>query len=193
MPKLWAESIESHRRQVRDAVVDATARLIAEDGLLAVTMSRVADEAGIGRATLYKYFPDLRAILEEWHVRVVHDHLDDLRAALRSTDSPGQRLRALLRTYALARHGSHEAHGLDHIGAVHTSGHVADAERQVSQMIEGAIGDAVRAGEVRGDVAADELASYCLHALGAARGLRSRGSVERLVDVTLSALTPPSE
>jgi AcrR family transcriptional regulator len=56
MPKLWNETIEAHRREVRDAILDNTAALVAEHGLLSVTMSQIAEETGIGRATLYKYF-----------------------------------------------------------------------------------------------------------------------------------------
>ncbi|MGI9077433.1 MAG: TetR/AcrR family transcriptional regulator, partial [Gemmatimonadaceae bacterium] len=55
MPKLWNETIEAHRRAVRDATLNATAALVAEHGLASVTMSQIARETGIGRATLYKY------------------------------------------------------------------------------------------------------------------------------------------
>ncbi|TIL19051.1 MAG: helix-turn-helix transcriptional regulator, partial [Mesorhizobium sp.] len=55
MPKLWNETIDAHRRAVRDATLDTTAALVAEHGLLSVTMSKIAEETGIGRATLYKY------------------------------------------------------------------------------------------------------------------------------------------
>jgi AcrR family transcriptional regulator len=62
VPKLWSETIESHRREVRDAIVDTAAALVAEHGLASVTMSQIAGETGIGRAMLYKYFPDVEAI-----------------------------------------------------------------------------------------------------------------------------------
>ena len=63
MPKLWSGTLETHRREVRTAVIAATAALVADHGLRGVTMSRIASEAGIGRATLYKYFPDVETIL----------------------------------------------------------------------------------------------------------------------------------
>ena len=63
MPKLWTVTIEEHRRAVRDATLDTTAALVAERGLASVPMSRIARDTGIGRATLYKYFPDVEAIL----------------------------------------------------------------------------------------------------------------------------------
>ncbi len=71
MPKLWHATIEAHRREVRDAILETTARLVAEHGVRAVTMSQIAEETGIGRATLYKYFPDVDAILVAWHDRQV--------------------------------------------------------------------------------------------------------------------------
>ena len=52
MPKLWSETIDAHRREVRDAILDTTAALVAEHGLRAVTMSQIAGQTGIGRATL---------------------------------------------------------------------------------------------------------------------------------------------
>ncbi|WP_067284216.1 hypothetical protein [Streptomyces jeddahensis] len=39
-------------------------------------------------------------------------------------------------------------------------------------------------------VTADELSSYCLHALSAAGGLASKAAVGRLVTVTLDGLRP---
>ncbi|MEO7119383.1 MAG: TetR/AcrR family transcriptional regulator, partial [Candidatus Limnocylindrales bacterium] len=80
MPKLWAETMDSHRRQVNDAILDATAELVAEQGPLGVSMSGIAERTGIGRATLYKYFPDVQSILVSWHARDFTGHLERLRA-----------------------------------------------------------------------------------------------------------------
>jgi hypothetical protein len=45
-------------------------------------------------------------------------------------------------------------------------------------------------GDVRDDVAPDELAGYCLHALAAASSLPSKAAVRRLVTVILAGLHP---
>ncbi|MEJ1202719.1 MULTISPECIES: hypothetical protein [unclassified Streptomyces] len=57
-------------------------------------------------------------------------------------------------------------------------------------MLEDLLADGAREGSVRGDVAPAELASYCLHALGAAGALPSQAAAHRLVAVTLSGVRP---
>ena len=59
-------------------------------------------------------------------------------------------------------------------------------------MIQELVVEGAETGNLRNDVAADELATYCLHALGAARSLPSQAAVRRLVTVTLAALRPLS-
>src|SRR5687767_5873493 len=78
VPKLWNDTIEAHRREVRDAILETTAALVAKLGLASVTMSQIAEETGIGRATLYKYFSDVEAILVAWHERQITNHLQYL-------------------------------------------------------------------------------------------------------------------
>ena len=85
MPRLWTETIYAHRREVREAILETTAALVAQHGLAAVTMSQIAENTGIGRATLYKYFPDVEAILMEWHQRHVTRHLELLARHLART------------------------------------------------------------------------------------------------------------
>jgi hypothetical protein len=58
-------------------------------------------------------------------------------------------------------------------------------------MIKDLLIEAAKAGEVRDNVAPEELASYCLHALTAASSLPSKAAVRRLVTVTLAGLRPP--
>src|SRR4030095_13299794 len=99
MPKLWHETMAAHRRGVRDAILHTAATLATERGLHAVTMSEIAEQAGIGRATLYKYFPDVEAILVAWHDAHVAEHLAHLAAARGVGADPGARLAAVLEAY----------------------------------------------------------------------------------------------
>lgn len=185
MPKLWTETIEAHRRAVRDATLDTAAALVAERGPLAVTMSQIAEATGIGRATLYKYFPDVEAILVAWHERQVAGHLAALVQIRDGSGDAPQRLEAVLEAYALM---SHEHHGTQLAAFLHQREHVDRAQQHLSAFLRDLIAEGAEAGELRDDIAPDELASYCLHALAAAGNLRSKAAVRRLVRVTLAGL-----
>jgi AcrR family transcriptional regulator len=56
----------------------ATWQLVQAHGLLSVTMPRIASTVGIGRANLYKYFPDIEAILLAGHQQHVTEHVKQL-------------------------------------------------------------------------------------------------------------------
>jgi AcrR family transcriptional regulator len=185
MPRLWDETIEAHRRAVRDATLDTTAALVAEHGLASVTMSQIAAETGIGRATLYKYFPDVDAILVAWHERQVAEHLAQLAEVRDEAGRAGERLKAVLETYALILH---EHHGSDLAASLHRGAHVAQAHQQLRDFVRDLLREGAASGEVRDDVAPEELASYCLHAVAAARHLPSKAAVSRLVGVILAGL-----
>lgn len=189
MPRLWTDTVSAHRNAVRQATLDATAALVAERGLASMTMSEIAERTGIGRATLYKYFPDVESILVAWHQRQIERHLGELaRVAEREAD-PERRLTDVLEAYAAMTH--HVPHGIDLAAGLHRGAHVADAHRRLQAYVRDLLVDAAAAGVVRSDVSADELATYCLHALGGAAALPSTEAVGRLVTITLDGLRPP--
>jgi AcrR family transcriptional regulator len=185
VPKLWNETIEAHRRAVRDATLDTTATLVAEHGLRSVTMSQIAEETGIGRATLYKYFSDVEAILVAWHERQIAVHLEYLAEVRDLADGPGEQLEAVLEAYALI---VYEYHGGEIAALLHRGEHVARAQHQLSDFIRDLLAEGAETGDLRDDVAPGELANYCVHALAAASSLPSKAAVRRLVTVTLSGL-----
>lgn len=188
VPKLWNETIETHRRAVRDATLDTTAALVAKHGLRSVTMSQIAEETGIGRATLYKYFPDVEAILVAWHKRQISAHLEHLAELREQAGDAGERLEVVLEAYALIRH---EHHANDLAPLLHQGEHVARAQDHLRHFIRDLLIEAAGSGDVRDDIPPDELANYCLHALTAAGTLPSKTAVRRLVGVTLAGLRPP--
>jgi AcrR family transcriptional regulator len=185
MPKLWNETIEGHRRDVRAAVEDTAATLVAKHGLLSVTMGQIAEAAGIGRATLYKYFSGVEEILAAWHNRQVTGHYAQLVGLRDMAGQPFDRLAAVLEAYALI---AYQHHGTELATLVHRGEHAMRAHRHLTNMIRDLLAEASKTGEVRDDVAPDELASYCLHALEAASSLKSKAAVRRLVTVTLAGL-----
>jgi AcrR family transcriptional regulator len=187
VPKLWNATIDQHRQAVREATLDATAALVRERGLRSVTMSAIAQRTGIGRATLYKYFPDVDAILMAWHERQVAGHLEHLAELRDHAAGAGKRIEAVLEAYALIQY---ERPGTELAALLHRGKHVARAQEHLQKLIRDLLHEGAAAGYVRDDVAPDELASYCLHALAAASGSSSKSAVHRLVAVTLAGIRP---
>jgi AcrR family transcriptional regulator len=180
--------VETHRQEVREAILDATGSLVQSRGLLAVTMSDIAEATGIGRATLYKYFPDVEMILSAWHQRHVAAHLAELRRIQQRTADPVARLQAVLARYAdICR--KRRRHGDVELAAVlHRSAELRKLQRQLLDLISGLVAEAAAAGAVRQDVPAEELASYCVHALAAA-GDSSTMAIDRLLDLIWTGIT----
>jgi len=188
MPKLWTNTIEAHRREVHSAILETAAALVAHQGILSVTMSQIAEEAGIGRATLYKYFPDVETILESWHQQQIEQHLGELAKARARPGSPYEQLAAVLERYALIQHELRSHHATQLAAHLHGGDHLAKAHRDLRMLVRSVLSEASRAGSIRADVSLDELVSFCLRALGAAADLPSKAAVHRLVAVTLDGL-----
>ena len=192
LPKLWNDTIETHRHAVREATLETASRLVAQRGLRAVTMSQIAEETGIGRATLYKYFPDVDAILRAWHEREINHHLEFLGRVRDEAGDPARRLHAMLEAYALMSHETRGHHDAELAAFLHRDEQVMRAQHQLHAMFRQLMIEASEAGAARDDVAPHELAAYCIHALAAAGSLTSAAAVRRLVNVTLAGLRPPT-
>ena len=154
-----------------------------------MTMSKIAEHAGIGRATLYRYFPDVEAVLLAWHETTIAAHLSEL-AAIRDRAERPLRLRAVLEAFALLAHQPHGQHDADLKAFLHRDEQVDHARDRVRALISALIAEEAQRGAVREDMSPDDLASYCVHALGAAARLRSKAAVRRLVGLTLAGLRP---
>ena len=195
MPRLWQDTIEEHRRSVRDAILDTAAALVTTHGLRSVTMSEIAQQTGIGRATLYKYFPDVDSMLLAWHERQIRAHIAHLQQLGQGTQDVGERLEAVLEAYALihfdlaAHHrGKASIDGTEISALLHRGEHVAEAHGHLHAFVQALLTEAAGAGVVRDDVASSELATYCIHTSTAAGALPSKAAVRRLVQVTLAGL-----
>ena len=163
------------------------ATLVFEQGLRGVTMSQIAERAGIGRATLYKYFPDVDAILHAWHASQIDSHLAQLTEIRDSAGDPDERLAAVLSGYARIVRQT-RSHDSELVKFLHPEQQITGAQRQLQNLIQQLITEGVRLGRLRDDVKPAELASYCLHALMGAATLSTDAAIERLVTVTLDGL-----
>lgn len=83
----------------RERLLEAAIRVFGRMGFSKATLSAVADEAGLNKATLYYYFPGGK---EELLQLAIHKHAEDsiqrIQAAMASSTDPVERLRAYLRS-----------------------------------------------------------------------------------------------
>lgn len=170
-------------------MITATTALVADHGLRGVTMSRIAVEAGIGRATLYKYFPDVETILSEWHQDQVAGHLTQLRAIKSQAGTARDRLAKVLEGFAhMSRAASHHGAASDLVASLHAGDRLSKPETELRELLTGLIEEGVEAGELRDDVPPTELALYCLNAAAGARYAETQAAVRRMLDVALTGL-----
>ena len=188
MPKLWKDTIDDHRSVVRSTILEQTAALAMEHGLASVTMSQIAEAAGIGRATLYKYFPDVESILLAWHEQQITAHLGQLQQARDQAEGAAEQLRVVLEAFALIARNAHGHQGTDLGAFLHRDERVTAAQDELRDLVSELISRGVEVGDTRTDMTPGELADYCLHALGAAGSMKSKAAVGRLVDVTIDGL-----
>ncbi|GAB3731477.1 TetR/AcrR family transcriptional regulator [Nocardiopsis nanhaiensis] len=97
MPKITAPTIAAHRARTRDRIMDAVDELIRSQGIDRVSMTDVANAAGITRTALYNYFPDKPALLLAFTEQVNSEFVERYKRELPSGVSAARRLSAFVR------------------------------------------------------------------------------------------------
>lgn len=187
-----SQGAAAHKCHVTESILAAATRVVADDGLLSVSMSRIACEAGVSRTTLYNYFSNVAEVVSAWHERNVADHAVHLRRASERAGTPGQRLRNVLTAYSEITSRSDE-------GAIAAVVHLRRAgQRQVKydaqqlrDIVLPLVASAQHVGELRDDISPDDLTTLCLHALSGPS--QSSSAARRLVDVAMDVFSSPRD
>ena len=179
MPRIWDDTVAGHKDKLRRSIVDAAVALVAERGRTDVSMSAIAERAGIGRATLYNYFPDVDHILVAYVVGAFDQQHAALDQRLAGIDDPLARLHATLELvvgyFASAAHRAASPIGLDTFGP-ETQDQVDAATRAFRDRLAVMIRDAADAGLLREDLDPEFAADALNQLLGAARSMAMQGA-----------------
>ncbi|QRN79163.1 MAG: TetR/AcrR family transcriptional regulator [Nocardiopsis sp. BM-2018] len=97
MPKITAPTIAAHRARTRDRIMDAVEGLTRTQGIDRISMTDVANAAGITRTALYNYFPDKPALLLAFTEQVNSAFVERYKRELPSGVSAARRLSAFVR------------------------------------------------------------------------------------------------
>jgi AcrR family transcriptional regulator len=195
MPQIWAESIEQHKRQTVAQIIDAAVALVAEQGLAAASMSQVAQRAGIGRATLYSYFPDVEHILLAWHDQEVERYHQALADELAAQPDASSALRLFI-TRLIQGFASDHGQELD-ASRVELSALSPDIQRQMgnataklASLLQQTLEQGISSGELRPDLNVQLTSGLIMRTATAAREQigHGRADIEQCADATIALL-----
>ncbi|WP_422115499.1 TetR/AcrR family transcriptional regulator [Brachybacterium sp. UNK5269] len=98
MPKIIGGSLEEHRERTREKVFSALSELLESLEYDAITFSRIATAAGVGRTAMYNHFPDRESLLVEFAIHETTDYIAQLRAGVSDSATPRDAVVAYVRT-----------------------------------------------------------------------------------------------
>jgi AcrR family transcriptional regulator len=178
--------LRADARRNRDKILAAAVRVFAEEGLDA-HLERVAKEAGVGSATLYRNFPTREALIEAVYRNEVAQ-LCDAVPDLLATKPPYEALRAWTRLfldYVTAKLGLADALRAIAASGSNPYGHSRD---MIQAAITALMDACAAAGTIRTDISPSDMgAALAGIALTSAKP-EQREQAERLLDLTLDGL-----
>ena len=94
------------KEAVKDAILDATDRLLARFGYRKMTVEDIAAEAGIGKGTIYLHFSSKEDVVLSHIDRIVDRLMESLQEIAHSDATAAERLQQMLLTRVLFRFDS---------------------------------------------------------------------------------------
>ncbi len=132
--------LDQRKNLMKEGIYEAAVAVLVRDGLEAMTMERVAEEAGVAKGSLYNYFENKIDLLEFVHERTIDPIRQGVKEALKADVPATEKLRAFIALsleYLDARHGlfhflftEHAIHKLINVPKTEGSQHLAAILRQ---------------------------------------------------------------
>ena len=143
--------MSKHKTRQITRITQATLALIGNEGLSCVSISKVADAAGMTRQTVYNYFPDVEHIIAhalEAHAKAMEQHLLEIIAA---AANPREKLVAFAQFQIFLASSEHENVSLE----AGLSPEVRERLEQHSNSVKNMLQRVIRAGKKSGDFTGD--------------------------------------
>lgn len=178
---IWPEMMDGARQRLALHIGRTALGLIAEHGLGGTTMSRLAKAAGVSRATLYKYFPDVEAAVVAYVAAEIERYQAELRAALSQVDDPCLRMDMYIDHQVDYLHGEEHRAGAGQLEAASLSpgaqagleAHLVSLRAIVAEILSAG----VAAGVFRADLDVDVQTTLLLHLMNGAHSALDKDGV----------------
>jgi AcrR family transcriptional regulator len=169
----WAETLDEHRQAQRDHILTVAFELLRERGMTTMSMSAVAARAGISRATLYHYFPDMDALLSAWIGREIGASVADMVRSARAVPDPLARIEQLVAAQTTLFASSDHRLSVEHLeseaGSPAVRREVAAQMAPLRELLADTLRQADADGLLRAEIEPMLAADVLLGMLGAAR------------------------
>jgi AcrR family transcriptional regulator len=144
----WGGGLSARRLRTAERIALVAAHIIDQNGIAALSMARLADEAGVSRQTLYQYFPDVDAVLEGI-AAVGATGVDELALAVEATADPYQALHVFVTAILEAAAAGHPS-PMALLAAVPASSR--EVIRGHEEAVEGIVIGLIRRGQANGRI-----------------------------------------
>ena len=148
MPKIIGESLASHRELTRTRLFEALGSLMGEQSFESITMSQIAERAGVGRTAVYNHFADKEVLLLAYMREVTEEFTRVLTARLESEPDPLMRLRLYIRSHLqmISRYHVKAGTGLRRQMSGQGASHLHDHAGLVGEVLIGILDEAMERG-----------------------------------------------
>ena len=150
MPKIIGESLASHRELTRARLFEALGSLMGEQSFESITMSQIAERAGVGRTAVYNHFADKEVLLLAYMREVTSEFARVLKQRLEAEPDPLMRLRIYIRSHLqmIGRYHVKAGMGLRRQMSGQGASHLHDHAGLVGEVLIGILDEAMECGQI---------------------------------------------
>ena len=150
MPKIIGESLASHRELTRARLFEALGSLMGEQSFESITMSQIAERAGVGRTAVYNHFADKEVLLLAYMREVTSEFARVLKQRLEAEPDPLIRLRIYIRSHLqmIGRYHVKAGMGLRRQMSGQGASHLHDHAGLVGEVLIGILDEAMECGQI---------------------------------------------
>jgi AcrR family transcriptional regulator len=182
MSSSWSHALDQHRANQRAQVLAAALELMGERGMTGLTMSALAERAGISRATLYHHFRDVDSVMAAWVGEQINRSLATLVRDAEAIADPMARLEYVFDTQAHVFASQHHRLDVQHFeseaSAPAVRREVAARMAPLRDLLANTVSEAQRSGALRPSIAPELAADLLLGLLTAIRRRLVTGALE---------------